>query len=110
MGGLLMMMKRLSSITLVSLLLLQTLAINYLQMPRLQLQKVAQKMISVYLASNLVMHLWNRNLDNPTRRSRVFTPNDLVEVTVTVFKDGAVTEPKSRQMQTGDSTPDWFRD
>ena len=30
MGGLLMMMKRLSSITLVSLLLLQTLAINYL--------------------------------------------------------------------------------
>ena len=30
MGGLLMMMKRLSSITLVSLLLLQTLALNYL--------------------------------------------------------------------------------
>ena len=54
MGGLLMMMKRLSSITLVSLLLLQTLAINYLPDAEAATAKVAQKMISVYLASNLV--------------------------------------------------------
>ena len=93
MGGLLMMMKRLSSITLVSLLLVQTLAINYLPDAEAATAKGGSKddfsIFSIELGNaSLEPETWIQPNGDV---QEYLLQNDLVEVTVTVFKDGAVT-------------------
>ncbi len=93
MGGLLMMMKRLSSITLVSLLLLQTLAINYLP----EAEAASARGGSKDDFSIFSIELGNATLEPETWIQpngdvhEYLLQDDLVEVTVTVFKDGSVT-------------------
>ena len=93
MGGMLMMMKRLSSITLVSLLLLQTLAINYLP----DAEAASARGGSKDDFSIFSIELGNATLEPETwiqpngDVQEYMLQDDSVEVTVTVFKDGSVT-------------------
>lgn len=93
MGGLLMMMKRLSSITLVSLLLLQTLALNYLPEAEAASARGGSRddfsISSIELGNaTLEPEIW---IQPDGAVQEYLIQNDNVEVTISVFKDGPVT-------------------
>ena len=93
MGGLLMMMKRLSSITLVSLLLLQTLALNYLPEAEAASARGGSRddfsISSIELGNaTLEPEIW---IQPDGAVQEYLIQDDNVEVTISVFKDGPVT-------------------
>ena len=93
MGGLLMMMKRLSSITLVSLLLLQTLALNYLPEAEAASARGGSRddfsISSIELGNaTLEPEIW---IQPDGEVQEYLIQDDNVEVTISVFKDGPVT-------------------
>ena len=93
MGGLLMMMKRLSSITLVSLLLLQTLALNYLPEAEAAFARGGSRddfsISSIELGNaTLEPEIW---IQPDGEVQEYLIQDDNVEVTISVFKDGPVT-------------------
>ena len=93
MARMLMMMRRLSSISLVTLLLLQTLAINYVPEAEAASARGGSKddfsIFSIEIGNaSLATETWVQPNGDV---QEYLLQNDLVEVTITVFKDGAVT-------------------
>ena len=93
MARMLMMMRRLSSISLVTLLLLQTLALNYVPEAEAASARGGSKddfsIFSIEIGNaSLATETWIQPNGDV---QEYLLQDDLVEVTITVFKDGAVT-------------------